>query len=378
MDAAGGSVELNSDGKYTHKPDVAIVVFGEHPYAEYQGDRETLEYGSVNSPELKIMQRLQAQKIPVVAVFLSGRPLWVNRELNAADAFVAAWLPGSEGEGIADVLFRKKDGSINDAFTGKLSFSWPETVMPVIFKNGDEPVGALFPRGYGMNYASTATLAHLSEDTKAAPDRHDASVLYADKHVVAPWTINIQDDVAGVRFTTMTQTSASKAFMVTRNNTGVLIDWNGSGRGAFLISGSGNDLQSECKGKALQVHLMVNEKPTAQVFLGMRCGLTYAQTQAIKNGALLKPADEGLYCQSAKPAFYDVTKQLNDAKNAVTITLPLSCFAKQGASLNNVMAPLALVTKGEFKATLTDARFVKTTSTACPTGFADSPVTRIP
>ena len=59
---------------------------------------------------LEIMKKLQDEKIPVVAILLSGRPLWQNRELNLANAYVAAWLPGTEGGGIADVLFRKKDG----------------------------------------------------------------------------------------------------------------------------------------------------------------------------------------------------------------------------------------------------------------------------
>src|SRR6185369_10745262 len=93
------------------------------------GDRRNLLLRSDGSHHLEILAKLKAAKIPVVAVFLSGRPLWMNREINASNAFVAAWLPGSEGEGIADVLYRKKDGSIAYDFTGKLSFSWPRTVL---------------------------------------------------------------------------------------------------------------------------------------------------------------------------------------------------------------------------------------------------------
>ena len=71
------------------------MVFGETPYAEFQGDIETLDFG----PEepLALLRRLKAAGIPTVSVFLSGRPLWVNPEINASDAFVAAWLPGTEG-----------------------------------------------------------------------------------------------------------------------------------------------------------------------------------------------------------------------------------------------------------------------------------------
>lgn len=376
--AAGGSVQLSADGKYANKPDVAVVVFGEHTYAEFQGDKETLEFGSANSKELKLLRKLQAEKIPVVSVFLSGRPLWVNRELNASDAFVAAWLPGSEGEGIADVLLRKADGSINYDFTGKLGFSWPSTVMPVTFKNGDEPVGALFARGYGLNYSATAIAAKVSEEPHPASDRHDPSVLYADKHVVAPWTVNVQDDTGGVRLTSMKQASPAKTLVVARNDKGVAGEWNGTGRGMMLITGSGDDLQSMYGDKALQVRMNVNRKPESGVYLGMLCGLTFEESEAVKSGKLPVTADRGLNCKAAKPALYEITQYLQTAKtdNEIVITLPLSCFATQGAVLNNVMAPFALVTTGQLGVTLTDARFIKSPTNNCPDGFADSAVTR--
>src|SRR5262249_52301683 len=101
--AAGGAVSLSRDGHFAARPDAAIVVFGETPYAEFEGDRETLAFTLEDRRTLALLRRLRAQGIPTVSVFLSGRPLWVNPELNASDAFVAAWLPGSEGEGIADL-----------------------------------------------------------------------------------------------------------------------------------------------------------------------------------------------------------------------------------------------------------------------------------
>src|SRR5207237_1180144 len=78
------------------------------------------------SPKLDVLKKLDAAGIPVVSVFLSGRPLWVNPEINASDAFVAAFLPGSEGGGVADVLFRNAKGRASHDFHGKLSFSWPK------------------------------------------------------------------------------------------------------------------------------------------------------------------------------------------------------------------------------------------------------------
>ena len=85
---------LSVSGHYLDKPDVAIVVFGEDPYAEFQGDRPHLDFQSEDG--LKLLRKFKSQGIPTVAIFLSGRPMWVNPEINASDAFVAAWLPGSE------------------------------------------------------------------------------------------------------------------------------------------------------------------------------------------------------------------------------------------------------------------------------------------
>src|SRR5690606_17705323 len=94
--AAGGRAILREDGQVSTEVDAAIVVFGEEPYAEMLGDLEnlaTLEFERNNKRSLAILKSLKSQGIPTVAVFLSGRPLWVNKELNVADAFVAAWQP---------------------------------------------------------------------------------------------------------------------------------------------------------------------------------------------------------------------------------------------------------------------------------------------
>ncbi|GAC1692006.1 MAG: hypothetical protein PVS2B3_00520 [Steroidobacteraceae bacterium] len=160
--AAHGSVELSPSGEFHTRPDVAIVVFGENPYAEYEGDVPTLEYSRDDKRDLAMLRRLRAADVPVVAVFLSGRPLWVNAELNAADSFVAAWLPGPEGGGIADVLFRGADGAVHHDFRGKLPMSWPRSPRPPAVDDvaGEPP---LFAFGYGLTYADDGYLTKLPE-----------------------------------------------------------------------------------------------------------------------------------------------------------------------------------------------------------------------
>ena len=88
--AAGGQAQLSPDGAYTTRPDAAVVVFGETPYAEFQGDQADVALHPPATAELAAMRRLKAAGVPVVAVLLSGRPLYLNPEINAADAFVAA------------------------------------------------------------------------------------------------------------------------------------------------------------------------------------------------------------------------------------------------------------------------------------------------
>jgi beta-glucosidase len=163
---AGGTATLSANGEFTSRPDVAIVVFGERPYAEFEGDVATLEYSPGDKRDLQLLRRLRAQDVPVVAVFLSGRPLWVNAELNAADSFVAAWLPGPEGGGVADVLFKAADGTVPYDFRGRLPFSWPASPRPPSVDNGPGEV-PLFAFGYGLRYEDDGYLQPLSES--AAP-----------------------------------------------------------------------------------------------------------------------------------------------------------------------------------------------------------------
>ncbi|MXO70952.1 glycoside hydrolase family 3 protein [Alteraurantiacibacter buctensis] len=165
--AGGGSATLSADGTFTSRPDVAVVVFGERPYAEFAGDQQDLVLRDEEG--LTLLRRFREQGIPTVAVFLSGRPMWVNRELNAANAFVASWLPGSEGAGVADVL----TGAV--PATGRLSFSWPAACegRPV---NG--PDGALFPLGHGHSLSGTAPLARLSEECSALASNSNAALVF--------------------------------------------------------------------------------------------------------------------------------------------------------------------------------------------------------
>jgi beta-glucosidase len=180
---SGGKVIFSPDGSSNEKSDVVIAVYGEDPYAEFQGDRENLDFvpNGFDSSKLSDFKR---KGVPVVSVFLSGRPMWTNPEINASDAFVAAWLPGSEGGGISDLLFQR-DPSFD--FTGKLSFSWPNKAL--VMKDG-KPVKPLFELGYGLDYSTTKEIAELSEESGLeASAKSSTGVFYAKGAPVEPWLL---------------------------------------------------------------------------------------------------------------------------------------------------------------------------------------------
>ena len=151
--AAGGRLVEGSDLSGPDRPDVAVIVYGEQPYAEMLGDVQLALY-NVGQP-LTQLRQLQRAGIRTVSVFLSGRPLWVRPELDACDAFVAAWLPGTEGGGaIADVLIANADGRPRFDFSGRLSFAWPNGPHPEHAAPPSAAHGETWTPGFGLSYAS--------------------------------------------------------------------------------------------------------------------------------------------------------------------------------------------------------------------------------
>jgi beta-glucosidase len=142
-ETAGSSVIYSDDGSVIEGAKKAIVVIGELPYAEFEGDSKDL---SVTKEEVDKIKKLKAQGVSVIAVIVSGRPLIISEIEADCDAIVAAWLPGSmAGPGIADVLFGDYD------FSGKLSFTWPKDMAQIPINVGDGKQG-LYPFGYGLRY----------------------------------------------------------------------------------------------------------------------------------------------------------------------------------------------------------------------------------
>lgn len=137
----GATVNYDKNGLGAAGHDVAVVVVGEEPYAEFEGDRNNLD---LDKQDLELLQNVKSSDVPMVVITVSGRPLMISDHIKDWDAFVAAWLPGTEGQGVADALFGDYD------FTGKLSFTWPKRFEQIPMHPGDEEYDPLFPFGYGL------------------------------------------------------------------------------------------------------------------------------------------------------------------------------------------------------------------------------------
>ena len=139
--------------------DLAIVAYGEQPYAEGVGDRSNLNFSSKR--HIAFLELLAENKIPTVSLFFTGRPLWITKEINLSDAFVVAWLPGTESRGMTDVMVNSD--KTNYDFTGKLPFSWPKNTYQANLNYYDATSDPLFAYGYGLTYEDNVVVPDLDE-----------------------------------------------------------------------------------------------------------------------------------------------------------------------------------------------------------------------
>jgi len=327
--AAGGEAVLAVDGRYAVKPDVAVVVFGEDPYAEFQGDRPTLAYKPGNETDLALLKRLKAEGIPVVAVFLSGRPLWVNREINAANAFVAAWLPGSEGAGIADVLLRGSDGRVQHDFKGKLSFSWPRTATQYANNVGQKDYDPLFAFGFGLTYADNGDLAALPEASGVTGNEGATGVFFARGDAGPGMALRLEQAAGqGLTVTRVPDALPDDRLKITgvdhlAQEDGRRLAWSGKGEAvAALQSHTALDLQRESNGDLmLLTTLRVDAAPKGEAWLSVGCSAGCSARVAI--GPALAALPQGQWKR---------------------VGVPLKCLARAGARMDAIDRPWSVVT----------------------------------
>jgi len=339
--AAGGSAELSPDGRFTRRPDAAVVVFGEKPYAEFQGDRESLQLDPELTAPWETMTRLKAQGIPVVAVMVTGRPLYVNPALNTADAFVVAWLPGSEGGGLADLLVGDAQGAPRFDFSGKLPTAWPRTARM--------EDGALYAFGHGLSYAAPgADWTDLPEESGVA-EAGDERLWFSGGVPASSWSLHVTDPSAPgsqTRITAVPAEALGGRARVSAENFQVQ-----EGARRFRISGDQAmvslstfepvDIRRETNGDVLLlVTLKVAQAPDSAAI-------------AMRNGA-----GDAISTPITIP----------ETTGFVRYGLSLKCLRDKGVNMAAVAAPFILATEGPADFTLGEVRLGTDAEVVLPCG----------
>lgn len=339
----GSKVLLSQDGSYTKKPDVAIVVFGENPYAEMQGDINSL---ALNSPkELALMQRYKKAGIPVVSLMITGRPRWVNPQLNASTAFAVIWQPGTEAQGIADVLMRKKDNTIAYPISGKLSFSWPATPKQTPLNIDDADYQPLFPYGFGLTENDHTETGALPEDQGGSALAAGDVAIFKNR-VQEPWHLELQADrQKAMPVNSSSMTAGALQYKTTDHlvqEDSLQLEWNGSAAASLnIISNERVDLSNLPKDAALSFDVKVQQAPTKTVNLAMSCGSDCGKSIAIEKQ--LTPGDWK------------------------TLSFSMSCFPADKVKRDMVLSPFQLATAGELRITIGNIRIESNkNSVQCP------------
>lgn len=316
---AGGQAVVSAKGETDVRPDVAIIVTGEAPYAEFQGDLSHLAFRPQHD-ESALISRLRAQGVKIVVLFLSGRPLFTGALINQADAFVAGWLPGTQGNGVADVLIARRDGRPVRDFSGRLPFAWPADAR--------SPVAAQqFASGYGLDTRTRSQLGQVNEDPRLDLAALDNTLIFFRRGMVpAPWYFAADGQIAARAVDLSAQEDARQ------------FTWNGAGR--LSVEGPPVNLATQASaGAALMLEWRIDARSGGPVEI------------ALGGGTL------------------DIAGVLGSASlgKVIETQIPLRCFAGAGADLGAVGAPLRLVASPGFKATIRTVRITEGKSeTACP------------
>ncbi len=354
VEAGGGTVIHSEDGSFETRPDVAVIVFGEQPYAEYRGDRSDVVFEFAGGEYDRLIESYKAQDIPVVTVFLTGRPMWVNPLLNASDAFVVAWLPGTEGGGVGDVLVGDNDGNPRLDFKGKLSFSWPSngTGEPI---NLETDPGILFPYGYGLTYSDAATFEPLSEDPEIADISTNFDGLIFSRGDAAGAFGLYLGDSSNANTPSMALVSASLGGGIRSQG----IDYKAQEDSRqFTWSGSS------------AAHMSVKSlRPIDLTVFGDTADTSLALTWRV-DAAPAGPVNVSMGCGDGCGGVLNVsnlTSSLMD-QGWTTTEIPLSCFVDSGLDPKKVNTALKIASPGQNAITLHAARLVQSSDAqmSCP------------
>ena len=321
--------------------DVIVAVIGETPYAETNGDIvpfDTLSHSRRHPEDLATLKAAAATGKPVVTVLLSGRALYANDLINLSSSFVAAWLPGTEGKGVTDVLVAGADGKPAHDFRGKLTFPWPALACP---KADSKPQFAL---DAGLRYSDSSNVGKLQEDSATSCGEATALGIFKQSDI-APFTL--QMEVAGATQAVGSDMNATQRWpqakpalqvatvQVNTQQDAKEVTWLAPAR-VFARNPSKNNLAAMATARGVvQFDVIVKQAPTKQVQFTVGCGASC--------GASLD---------------LSATFSGDAVGRKQTVKIPLACFGKLGADLAGVDTPFSLTADAPFAAAFTDIQVV--------------------
>ncbi len=338
------------DGVDPSAYDAVIAVIGETPYAEGVGDlaRRTLEAAKIYPADLAVLDKVTGKGAPVVTVYVGGRPLWMNKELNRSDAFVAAWLPGTEGGGVADVLVR---GGHRDGFTGRLPYSWPKSACQSPLNPGAEGYDPLFPLGYGLRDGQSGSVGTLDETAppfgcgeQGGGGEASEELEIFNRTDIAPYRgfIGSPENWGGTEIGADGQAAHAEIGVVQSDvnvqQDGLKATWTGTGPAQLYMQdpAGGTDLRGYLNAKgALVFDTIVHRPPAARTVLSVHC--VYPCFSEVVATSLFQGLPVG-------------TKS--------TVKIPIACFAAGGLDLEVVNTPFLVYTEGAFSASFANVRWV--------------------
>lgn len=345
--AAGpANVSYSVDGKGVDPArfDAVIAVIGEGPYAEGDGDivpAGTLRHSSRYPEDLALLQAVHGKGKPVVTVLMSGRPLWVNDLLNLSDTFIAAWLPGSEGKGVSDLLVTGKGAKTWD-FGGKLGYSWPKTVCQTALNVGDAAYAPLFAYGYGLTSGQRSHLGQLDAGYPAGGCSASNTFPLSGQADRASFPLRLRGgaDVrplgADLNATVSVPGASAAVVQIKTQQDGRLVTWTGAAtyeaHGAKVLA-----LPPQAAGDGvLRFETMVQAAPAGKVTIGMLCA--GAEAPAGTASACGRPLD-------ATRLFAGLA-----GKGRQVVKIPLACFTAKGVDLARVNTPFSVSSDKGFAA----------------------------
>ncbi|MDX3663096.1 exo 1,3/1,4-beta-D-glucan glucohydrolase [Streptomyces sp. ID05-26A] len=329
--------------------DAVIAVIGETPYAEGFGDlgKRTLETAKLYPGDLAVLDKVSGRGTPVVTVYVGGRPLYMNKEINRSDAFVAAWLPGTEGQGVADLLIKGR----NNGFRGKLPYSWPRSACQTQLNGpADNP---LFGLGYGLRDSETGSVGKLDETSVGnsctggggGTATEDLELFVGGDKAPYKSYIASPENWGGTEIGPDGQASHAGIGVVPADVNGTLdglkTTWSGTGMVYLQNPAGGSDLRGYVNANgALEFDLVVHQAPAARTVIST-------------------------HCQHPCAAELDVTSVLRSLPvgQKSTMKIAIDCLAGKGLDLENVNAPFVLYTEGALSASVANVRWVPQAAT---------------